>query len=160
MELTDPAAVETVAVDHLFDLAIDFEPMQVFPTPLGTRMVAVVRRGTAAGPQLDGRVLAGGGDWLVIGSDGVARLDVRATVRAADDSMIYLTNSGRVLMADEARDRFLWGGTITSGDMYARTAPLFETGSRAHAWLNHTVAIGNVVELALDRIRYQVFAVR
>lgn len=76
MDLMNPAAVEAVAVDHLFDLAIDFEPMQVFPTPLGTRMVAVVRRGTATGPRLDGRVLAGGGDWLVIGSDGVARIDV------------------------------------------------------------------------------------
>jgi hypothetical protein len=156
----DPTAVEVLPVEYLFDLAIDFDPMQIYPSPLGTRMVAVVRRGTASGPRLDADVLPGGGDWLLVGSDGVARLDVRVTLRAADGAMIHLTNTGRVLMDGEARDRFLGGETIRFTEMHARTAPLFETGSDAYSWLNHTVAIGNVVELGLDRIRYQVFAVR
>lgn len=156
----DPTTVDALPVEYLFDLAIDFDPMQIYPSPLGTRMVAVVRQGTARGPRLDGEVLPGGGDWLVVGSDGVARIDVRATLRAVDGAMIHLTNTGRVRMDGDARDRFLAGERIRFAEMHARTAPLFETGSDEYAWLNHTVAIGNVVELGLDHIRYQVFAVR
>ncbi|HEX6424663.1 MAG TPA: DUF3237 domain-containing protein [Acidimicrobiales bacterium] len=158
--LVDPVAVDALSAEYLFELSIDFDPMQIYPSPLGTRMVAVVRRGRATGPRLDAAVLAGGGDWLVVGSDSVARVDVRATLRTADGAMILLTSTGRASMDGVTRDRFLGGEAIRFEEMHGRTAPLFETGSDAYSWLNRTVAIGNVVELALDHIRYHVFAVR
>jgi Protein of unknown function (DUF3237) len=155
---THPPQVEAIAVEHLFDFAIEFDRMKVYPTPLGTRLDAIVRRGKVDGPRLQGEVLAGGGDWIVVGDDGVGRLDVRATVRTHDDEMIHVTNTGRVVLTDESRARFLAGETIGFDEMYSRTAPLFETGSDAYRWLNRTVTVGLVVELSLEHIHYQVYA--
>lgn len=157
MDITDPSSVETIAVEHLFELAVDFDPMKVYPSPFGTRIDAIVRQGKADGPGLQGEVLAGGGDWLVVGSDGVARMDVKATIRTPDDEMIHVTNTGRVVVDEDTRDLFLAGETITFDEMYGRTAPLFETASDRYAWLNRTVSVGVVVELSLQHIRYQVY---
>jgi len=145
-------------LEHLFDLAVDFEPMPVYASPLGTRLDAIVRQGTVEGPRLNGEVRAGGGDWIVVGGDGIGRLDIRATIRTHDAEMIYLTSTGRVVVDDDTRDRFLAGETITGDQMYGRTAPLFETGADAYRWLNGTVAVALFVELSLQHIGYQVYA--
>lgn len=158
MDIINPSSVETIAVQHLFDLAIDFDPMKIYPSPLGTRIDAIVQQGKAQGPRLRGEVLAGGGDWIVIGADGVGRMDVRATIRTHDDEMIHLTNTGRVVLGEDAQSRFLAGETIAFDEMYGRTAPLFETGSDPYQWLNRTVAVGMVSELSLQHIRYHVYA--
>jgi hypothetical protein len=81
---------------------------------------------------------------------------VRATVRTHDDALVHVTSTGRVALG-EVRDRFLAGETIAYGDMYARTAPLLETGADAYRWLNGTVTVGLVVELSLEHIHYQVY---
>lgn len=43
--------------------------------------------------------------------------------------------------------------------MYGRTAPLFDTGAEAYAWLNSTVAIG-FNEVSLRHVRYRIYEVR
>ncbi len=60
-------------------------PAQVILTPTGTRVTYVVRSGTVAGERIRGELLPGGGDWLVFGSDGIGRRDVRATLRLDDE---------------------------------------------------------------------------
>ena len=42
------------------------------------------------GPRLQGKVLQSGGDWMLIGSDQVARLDVRLTLETDDAALIYM----------------------------------------------------------------------
>ena len=50
----------------------------------------VVGRGSFAGPQLKGQVLAGGGaDWLLFRRDGAAQLDVRGVGKRTKTSVIY-----------------------------------------------------------------------
>lgn len=159
MNTSDPSTVDALAVEHLFDFAVDFDPMKIYPSPLGTRIDAIVRQGKVDGPRLRGEILAGGGDWIVVGADGVARLDIRATIRAEDGGMVFVTNTGRVVLGD-ARDRFLAGETVTAGEMYGRTAPLFETGSEPHAWLNRIVTAGVIVELSTTHIRYHIYEVK
>ena len=155
---TDPPVTTALAVEHVLDLAIEFHEMRLYPTPLGTRIDAIVRHGTAVGPRLDGGVLPGGGDWLVVGDDGVAHVDVRATIRTHDDHTVHLTSTGRVVLDDDARARFLAGDTLTRDDMYARTAPLFETAAEPYRWLHGVVTVGLVEELSLHHIRYRVLA--
>ena len=155
---TDPA-ITTVAVEPLCDFAITFQTMQTFSTPLGTRMIAVVERGTVEGPRLRGEFLPGGGDWIMVGSDRVARLDVRATIRTHDDELVYVTVTGRATLSDEAIGRLWAGETIGWEEMHARSAPLFETGAERYAWLNSTVAIA-VNELSLNHVNYRVYSVR
>ena len=69
-----------------------------------------------------------------------------------------MSRTHRLVVVDEdTRNRFLAGETIGVGEMYGRTAPLFETASDHYAWLNRTVSVGIVVELSLQHIRYQVY---
>ncbi|HUR09373.1 MAG TPA: DUF3237 domain-containing protein [Nonomuraea sp.] len=155
---TDPAAT-TVTVEHLCDFAIRFQTMQTFSTPVATRMIAVVERGTVEGPRLRGEFLPGGGDWITVGSDRVARLDVRATIRTHDDELVFVTVTGRATLSDEALGRLLAGETVGWNEMHARSMPLFETGAERYSWLNSTVAIA-VNELSLDHVEYRVYSIQ
>ncbi|MFG1679743.1 DUF3237 domain-containing protein [Nonomuraea sp. NPDC049269] len=155
---TDPAITE-VAVERLCDFAITFQTMQTLSTPLGTRMIAVVERGTVEGPRLRGEFLPGGGDWIMVGSDRVARLDVRATIRTHDGELVFVTVTGRATLSDEAISRLWVGETIGWDEMHARSAPLFETGAERYAWLNSTVAIA-VNELSLNHVNYRVYRIK
>ena len=148
----------TPAFDHLLDMRITFESAQVFATPVGTRMTYVIKEGRCVGPRIAADVLPGGGDWVLLGTDGVARLDVRATLRTDDGAVIHLTNPGRVQMDKAAADRFAAGELIRHDEMTARSSPLFETDDERYRWLNavHTVAIN---QISLREVHYRVFAV-
>ena len=89
--------------EHLLDIRISFDPVQIFETPVGTRFTYVVKEGRCEGPKIAGDILPGGGDWILLGTDQVARLDVRATLRTDDGAHVHLTNTGRD--ADESRCR-------------------------------------------------------
>jgi hypothetical protein len=155
---TDPATT-ALAVEHLCDFAIRFQTMQTFSTPLATRMIAVVDHGTVEGPRLRGEFLPGGGDWITVGSDRVARLDVRTTIRTHDDELVFVTVTGRATLSDDAIARLLAGQTIGWNEMHARSAPLFETGAAGYSWLNSTVAIA-VNELSLNHVHYRIYSVQ
>jgi hypothetical protein len=148
----------TPAFDHLLVMRITFESAQVFATPVGTRMTYVSKEGRCVGPRIAADVLPGGGDWVLLGTDGVARLDVRATLRTDDGAVIHLTNTGRVQMDKAAADRFAAGELIRHDEMTARSSPLFETDDERYRWLNavHTVAIN---QISLREVHYRVFAV-
>ncbi|HEX6238548.1 MAG TPA: DUF3237 domain-containing protein [Acidimicrobiales bacterium] len=151
------ASLDHLPVRRLCAMAVRFEQMHVFSTPLGTRITAVAGGGELRGPALSGTVAPGGGDWLLVGSDGVARLDIRITVVADDGNVVSLTGSGRVLLTPEGRERFLAGETVGDDEMSGRATLLFETGSERHAWANSVVAVGIVTELAQSHIRYEVY---
>ncbi len=146
-------------LEHLLDIRIEFDPVQIFSTPVGTRFTYVVRRGRCEGPRIAGDILPGGGDWILFGTDRVARLDVRGTLRTDDGALIHITNTGRVQMSREIADRFAAGELIRHDEMMARSSPLFDTDDPRYRWINaiHTVAIN---EVSLSEVRYRVFAVR
>ncbi|WP_193048241.1 DUF3237 domain-containing protein [Mycolicibacterium baixiangningiae] len=147
------------ALEHLLDINIGFAPVQIFDTPVGTRFTYVVRHGRCEGPRVAGDILPGGGDWILFGTDRVARLDVRATLRTDDGALIHITNTGRVHMPPDAAARFAAGELIRHDEMVARSSPLFDTDDERYRWINavHTVAINQV---SLTEVHYRVFAVR
>lgn len=149
----------TPTFEHLLDIRITFDAVHVYATPVGTRLTYVIGHGRFEGPRLAGDVLPGGGDWVLFGTDRVARLDVRATLRTDDGALIGLTNTGRVQMSPEAAARFAAGELIRHDEMVARSSPLFETDDERYRWLTaiHTVAINQV---SLTEVHYRVFAVR
>ena len=143
---------------YLADIRVEFDPAQVFPTPTGTRMTFVIRAGRCEGPRISGDLLAGGGDWVVIGSDGVARLDVRATLRTDDGAHIHMTVTGRVTMDAETTARYAAGELIRHDQVYARSSPLFDTDDERYRWINgvHTVALN---QMSMSEVHYRVFEV-
>ncbi|KUI35598.1 hypothetical protein AU195_14995 [Mycobacterium sp. IS-1496] len=147
------------ALEHLLDIRIAFSAVHTFTTPVGMRATYVIAEGRCEGPRIRADVLPGGGDWVVLGADGVARLDVRATLRTDDGAHIHLTNTGRVSMSAVAAQRFSSGALLRYDEIYARSSPLFDTDDHRYRWLTglHTVAIN---EVSRSAVHYKVFAVR
>lgn len=150
--------VDRVGLEPLCRFRIWFSGHELHTTPTGTRLTFAVGGGRCEGPRLSGDFLAVGGDWVRIGDDGIARLDVRATIRTDDGATIDLTSTGRARLDGEASRRFLAGELVEAADMYARSSPLFETGDERYAWLNglHTVAVNH---FSLTEVHYDVAAV-
>jgi len=132
------------------------EPVDVGAGPFGVRRIFDVAGGRVEGERISGRVLPSGGDWLLIGSDGVGRLDVRATLETDDGAYVYAQYYG-VLVFDEAVVAALGSGAETAfGESHFMTAPRFETGDPRYAWLNAVVAVGQG-RLLPGAVEYRVF---
>jgi len=150
--------VEALPVEHLLDMHVDLQPAQIIPTPTGMRMVFITTGGTITGPTLSGEVLPGGGDWLLVGSDGTGRVDVRATIRTSDGALIHYESRGIIEVPADGLGRLAAGETLPFTETYIRTTPTFETAEVRYAWLNAVVALGYNV-LSPNHIDYRVYRV-
>lgn len=157
--LVDIPLKSQLDVDHLFDFEVHFEPVQMLTTPRGRRLMYVVKHGEIRGPRVNGVFLPGGGDWITVGADRVAHLDVRATAKTDDGELIYVTNTGRALLDEGVSARLFKGELIRWNEMFARSSPLFETGSEKYAWLNSTVTVA-INEFSMNQVNYRIYAVK
>ena len=117
-------------------------PLEVGPGPFGNRMYFEVIEGRVEGERVNGDVLSGGGDWILMAPDGLGRVDVRVQFRTDDGAAIYGQYNG-LLELNEAVQQVLAGtrsGTDYA-DQYFRTTPRFETGDERYAWLNRSVFV-------------------
>ena len=123
------------------------KPYRLPKTPVGDRLIYEVASGEFAGERLRG-VMHGtsSADWLTIGPDGTATLDVRSVLLTDDGAYVFLHYSGRVDVSNGP-----------GAPLYA--APLFETGDDRYRWLNRVQA---VAKGALDGLvlSYEVCEVR
>ncbi len=145
--------------EHLCDISVDLQPAQLISTPLGTRMTFIAAGGRVSGPRLRGTLLPGGGDWLLIGADGVGRVDVRATIRTDDGVLVHFTSRGVVTVPADGLNRLGAGETLPFADTYVRTTPVFDTADPRYRWLAGLVAVGYNV-LSPDRVDYRVYRLR
>lgn len=133
-------------------------PVDVGPGPFGTRQIFDVTGGRFEGPGLNGSVVASGADWILVGGDGVGRLDVRATLRTDDGALVYVKYPGVLVFNEAVMTALAEGGAVQFGDTEFFTQPLFETGDPNYAWLNSVVAVGegrilpNAVEYNISRV--------
>jgi hypothetical protein len=146
-------------LEYLMTYRADLEePVVIGSVPSGTRQIFDVKGGSFEGPRLKGRLLPSGADWLLIGTDGVGRLDVRGTLETEDGAHIYLQYFGVLVLGDEVLRALTQGGETQYGDTYFMTQPRFETGDPRYSWLNSVVAVaqGRVLRNAVEYRVYQV----
>ena len=146
-------------LEYLMTYRADLEEsVDVGAVPSGTRQIFDVKGGSFEGPRLKGRLLPSGADWLLIGTDGVGRLDVRGTLETEDGAHIYLQYFGVLVLSDEVLRALTQGGETQYGDTYFMTQPRFETGDPRYSWLNSVVAVaqGRVLRSAVEYRVYQV----
>ncbi|WP_426956322.1 DUF3237 domain-containing protein [Muricoccus radiodurans] len=129
----DPVGVVEVAVGP---------PVVLGPGPNGERRVIPINGGRVTGPRLEGEVLPGGADFQLIRPDGVAEIEARYVIRAADGALVYVVNRGLRHAAPEDMDRLLRGEPVPPERVYFRTAPVFETAAPALAWLTRSLFLG------------------
>lgn len=130
--------------------------VDVGPTPYGRRMIFEGVSGSFEGPRLRGEMVSGGGDWILIDSEGVGHLDVRLTMQTDDDARIYTQYYGVLVMNDKVTAALAGGGEIAFGDTYFMTQPRFETGDPRYTWLNRLVAVAEG-RMMTNAVEYRVF---
>jgi Protein of unknown function (DUF3237) len=114
----------------LMTLRLNTAPVQnTGAGPHGTRLTFPITGGSFDGDRLRGKVLPGGGDWVVKRSDGVLELDLRITLETDDGALIHMTFEG---IRDDA----------APGGPYFRTLPRFETADAKYTFLNRLIAVG------------------
>ncbi|HEY6649421.1 MAG TPA: DUF3237 domain-containing protein [Mycobacterium sp.] len=150
--------VTALPVEHLFDMHVNLQPAQPIPTPVGSRMTFITNGGVIEGPRLRGEVLPGGGDWLIVGIDGVGRVDVRATLRTHDGALIHYESRGIIKIPADGVQRLAAGELLPFAETYIRTTPKFETSDERYAWLSEVVALGYNI-LSPNHIDYRIYRV-
>jgi hypothetical protein len=112
------------------------------PVPHGTRSIVPVIGGAFEGQRLRGTVLPGGGDWLLLRSDGVLELDLRITLETDDHALIHMTFQGLRHGPPEVFAALARGEAVDPASYYFRTLPRFETSVERYAFLNRIVTVG------------------
>lgn len=158
MATREASAIET---EHVFDYhALLDPPVVIGRGPFGNRVFYGVCGGRVSGPELNGDVLRGGGDWALIGEDGWVRLDVRGQCRTDDGALLYIHYKG-LIEPTEAFQRALASGEETAfEDQYFRISPQVETGDPRYLWLTRSALVGRGRLCSGPGVAYEVFRVR
>jgi hypothetical protein len=134
-------------------------PLEIGPGPFGTRLFFEATEGEVTGERLSGKLLTGGGDWLLVGADGWGRLDVRTQIETQDGAHIYVTYDGVLEMTEAFQKAFAEGGETDWEDQYFRTTPHLETGDPRYAWVNQSVFVAQGRAYPGLAVQYRVFRV-
>jgi Protein of unknown function (DUF3237) len=145
---------------HEFDFTAQLAPsVPVGAGPFGERRIREVLGGTVTGERIAGTVGTGGGDWILTGSDGYGRLDVRLTIHTADGAHLYVQYFGVIEYNEAAQAANAGTRSSDYRQHYFRTAPRIETGDLRYDWVNRTLFLaegrihpGPVVEYRVYRV--------
>ena len=148
-------------LELLYRASITVAAPQMFgPTPQagGERRIINITGGEFSGARLSGEVLAGGADWQVIRSDGVAQLEARFSMRTGDGALFHVRNFGYRHGSPEVIARLFSGEVVDPASYYFRMTPLIETGDSRYAWLNSLILVGSGMRTK-SHVIYDVYAV-
>jgi SAM-dependent methyltransferase len=156
---------ETAMIEYQLEHVFSFTglgsdaPDVVGMLPEGLRVNFRNVGGEVTGPQVRGRLLPTGGDWVVVRADGVAFLDARVTIETDDGALIFATYPGVCDFGPDGQAKFLKSEIPAVVPM--RTTPRFATGHPKYAWLNRLccVAVGEF-RPGEKKVVYDVYAVR
>ena len=149
-----------LVTELLFEISVTLEPPLVIGvTPNGDRRIRLVSGGHFMGPKLQGEVLPGGGDWLLLRPDGARTLDVRLTLRTDEGDLIYAISRGILDISPENYQRIAAREEIDPAQYYFRTTPLFEAAAEKLGWLNRVVAV-SVGRMTKTTVVQTIYAVR
>jgi Protein of unknown function (DUF3237) len=130
-------------LEYLGEVRVEVAAPQIIGFgPTGERRIVPILGGTVTGPRLSGDILPGGADYQLIRPDGVAEIEARYTLRLADGALVYVVNRGLRHAAPEDMARLLRGEVVPPERVYFRTAPVFETASPTHTWLQRSLFVG------------------
>jgi uncharacterized protein DUF3237 len=117
-------------------------PQKIGAAPHGLRTIVPVAGGDFEGSRLRGRVVPGGGDWLLLRPDGVLELDLRITLETDDHALIDMRFFGLRHGPADVIAALGRGETVDPATYYFRTLPRFETSAEKYAFLNRIVTVG------------------
>lgn len=159
---SDPGPSTQVTTEYVMTYVAPLGPPTVIDD--GMMVVNVKPGGWVKGPNINGKFISPGADWLRIMPSGVFRLDVRGLIQTDDDAYIYISYNGIIKNSQESTERLNNGELLTEKDVpYFVAAPTFQTSSKKYAWLNEVQTVNKMVEMQFGEegyIKYDLFIVR
>ncbi|MBA2672752.1 DUF3237 domain-containing protein [Ramlibacter sp.] len=149
---------EALPVRHLCDLRVQLESPLAIPTPRGTLVPYIGKGGRLDGPRLRGEFLPGSVDWVLIGSDGISRLDIRGALRTDDGALIYFESKGIARLPADGRKRLAKGERLPFAETYLRTTPKLETSDERYLWVNDLVLVA-YNEMSPAQVDFRIYSV-
>ena len=119
---------------------LDQKRLVVGPGPFGRRVVSTVTGGWCKGERLSGTLGGAAGDWMLVGQDGFARVDVRGQLVTHDGAVVLLTYNGLLEMNEKVTSAASNGTDFA--DQYFRTLIRMESGAPNYAWVNTCLFVG------------------
>ena len=133
----------TPKLTYAFSVRVDVAaPIEVGQIDGGRRRFIAITGGKVYGPRLNGTVLPGGGDWQTIMEGGLTRVLARYFLKAADGSVIEITNPGVRVASPEVTEKLAKGVLVDPSQYYFRTTPEFRVASKELDWLQRSVFVG------------------
>lgn len=129
-------------------LSLEMDTVVLRGGPMGTRVIVEFKNVRLQGDRV--RAVQRGAtaaDWLVVGPDATATLDIRMTLATEDGALIYVHGGGRTDASTFPKGGAMW------------FAPIFETADPRYAWLNAIQAIGKG-RAAGDRATFRLYEAR
>jgi hypothetical protein len=142
-----PASPSTTAQPPKLSLAMTLTvqvgpPTELGEVPRGRRRIIPILGGTFEGPNVRGKVLAGGADWQIVRGDGLAELDTRYMLQTDSGSLVYIQNAGIRHAPPDVTKKLLAGEPVDASQVYFKTVPTFETSAPELQWLTRSIFIG------------------
>lgn len=124
-------------LEFAFRISVDLNGgiQEVGNTGKGIRKVVPITGGTFEGPNIKGKVVAGGYDWQLLRDDGVVEIDARYLLQTDDSDLITITNTGLRHGQPEVMQRLARGEEVDASEYYFRSIPVFESGNPKYTWL-------------------------
>lgn len=147
-------------LEYIASVAIHFEgkPQIIGETPDGLRVNYYAAGGIAVGPRLNAEVLAKGSDAMIVRSDGIGEVRVRASLQTKDGGMIAAEYQGVCDFGPDGYGQMLAGKLPDT--LPVCTTPRFFTGHPTHLWMNRAQFVGlGRVHVKKSTFEYDLFAV-
>jgi hypothetical protein len=115
----------------------------VGPSSHGLRRVVPITGGTFSGPNIKGKIVAGGADWQFVRPDGVLEVLAKYTLETDDGVLISVENRGMRHASPAVMERLNKGELVPGSEYYFRTVAQFEAplGGK-YEWLNRAMFVG------------------
>ena len=154
---------ETVAIKHVFDIHYGLRgPIDIGNCPSGRRMFFSTSGGVFEGPDIKGKILPDGVDWILTGTNLVSNVDAGVLMQTDDGVVIMARWLGKVraepgvLASITDPDK---RGDIAASSVYFRTTPVFETSSEKYSWLMQSTFIASA-QFTKEGICYRVMRLK
>lgn len=139
--VTAPAA-PAPQLEYAFTVKVTLAaPVELGEQASGRRRFIAITGGAVYGPMLQGSVLAAGGDWQTIMAGGKAAIEARYFLKAADGTVIEITNPGVRVASAAVTEQLAKGEEVDPSAYYFRTTPQFAVRAGPHDWLTRSVFV-------------------
>lgn len=153
-------AAPAPSLEYAFTTRVEVAPpVELGEAGGGRKRFIAITGGRITGPMLSGEVLPGGGDWQTILPGGVARLEARYFLKAADGTVIEVENLGLRVASAEVTDQLARGEEVDPSAYYFRTTPRFNVRAGPHDWMQRSTWVARGIRKP-DHVLIDFYVVR